>query len=250
MRPDGDPDDYGLPPVDVVVPDDARDLEADLLAYRREQRRARRRRRRTRLRTPITRLGVAAPIIAAALLLAVLTGTLLTVFGPRAAPRPAGSPVATSAGRPGEVGGVLPDGAVVLNGRLVPAIDVRPGVIGIVRPGCECAAMITEIARQARNAEIKFWLTTDRRGTRLSAAEALKHSRGLAGDVPEGMPQVVEDRAGTLADTYAPPSDTPGRFTAVLVHADGVVAEVMQAPEPTGLPDEMRALRQPSTTGS
>ena len=31
-------DDSGLPPVDIVVPDDARELERDVQAYRREQR--------------------------------------------------------------------------------------------------------------------------------------------------------------------------------------------------------------------
>ncbi|WP_262402492.1 hypothetical protein [Actinomadura sp. CNU-125] len=40
MRSDGDPDpdDYGLPRVDIVVPDDARELDRDVVAYRREER--------------------------------------------------------------------------------------------------------------------------------------------------------------------------------------------------------------------
>ncbi|HEY8479887.1 MAG TPA: hypothetical protein VIL71_08675, partial [Spirillospora sp.] len=91
MRPDGDdqePDDYGLPRVDVVVPDDARELERDVLAYRREQRRQRRRRRIRRLTRPLTRFGIAVPIIAVALLMALLSGILMTAFGPKPAPRP------------------------------------------------------------------------------------------------------------------------------------------------------------------
>lgn len=97
MRPDGgdpEPDDYGLPRIDVVVPDDARELERDVVAYRREERRRRRRERTRRLARPFTRFGVAIPIIAGALLVALLSGVLMTAFGPRPAPRPTGAQLA------------------------------------------------------------------------------------------------------------------------------------------------------------
>src|SRR6202000_3005825 len=46
-------DDGNLPPVNVVIPDDARALDRDVLAYRREQRAKRRRQRLTRLLRPL-----------------------------------------------------------------------------------------------------------------------------------------------------------------------------------------------------
>ena len=47
-------DDFPLPPVDIEIPDDARDLARDVQAYHRERRAARRRRRLGRLHAPLT----------------------------------------------------------------------------------------------------------------------------------------------------------------------------------------------------
>jgi hypothetical protein len=73
-------DDSGLPPVDIEVPDDARELDRDVQAYHREQRALRRRQRRLRLHAPLTRDGVVLPLLASCLVLALIAGTLLTVF--------------------------------------------------------------------------------------------------------------------------------------------------------------------------
>ena len=56
----GDPgrDDYGLPPIDVVIPDDARELDRDVQAYQRELRAQRRRQRARSLRGQIGRAHV------------------------------------------------------------------------------------------------------------------------------------------------------------------------------------------------
>ena len=48
-------DDSGLPPVNIVIPDDARELDRDVLAYRRELRAQRRRRQLMRLARPFSR---------------------------------------------------------------------------------------------------------------------------------------------------------------------------------------------------
>src|SRR5690349_9296546 len=78
----GDPgrDDYGLPPVDIEIPDDARDLDADVLAYRRELRSRRRRMLARRFYGPLTRDGMVLPVLAGCLALTLLAATLLTVF--------------------------------------------------------------------------------------------------------------------------------------------------------------------------
>ena len=78
----GDPgrDDYGLPPVDIEIPDDARELDRDVQAYHRELRAQRWRRRTRRLQGPLTRDGMVLPLLAGCLALTLLAGTLLTVF--------------------------------------------------------------------------------------------------------------------------------------------------------------------------
>jgi hypothetical protein len=73
-------DDTGLPPVDIEIPDDARELDRDVQAYYREQRAERRRLRQRRLHRTITRDGFLLPLLACFLILALITGTLLTIF--------------------------------------------------------------------------------------------------------------------------------------------------------------------------
>jgi hypothetical protein len=79
---DGDPgrDEYGLPRVDIEIPDDARELYPDMLAYYREQRALRRFQRAARLRAMVRRDGVVMPLIAACLVLALLAGMVLTML--------------------------------------------------------------------------------------------------------------------------------------------------------------------------
>jgi len=73
-------DEYGLPPVDIEIPDDARELDRDVQAYYRELRAERRRQRRHRWRGSLARDGIVLPLLACCLILALITGTLLTVF--------------------------------------------------------------------------------------------------------------------------------------------------------------------------
>ena len=82
MNSGGEPerDDTGLPPVDIEIPDDARELDRDVQAYFRELRAERRRLRRSRLHGGLARDGVVLPLLACCLILALITGTLLTVF--------------------------------------------------------------------------------------------------------------------------------------------------------------------------
>src|SRR5262252_4548808 len=78
----GDPgrDDYGLPPVDIEVPDDARELDREVQAYHRELRSLRRRLLARKLYGPLTRDGMVLPLLAGCLALTLLAATLLTVF--------------------------------------------------------------------------------------------------------------------------------------------------------------------------
>ena len=73
-------DDTGLPPVDIEIPDDARELDRDVQAYYRERRAERRRQRHHRMHGRIARDGIVLPLLACCLILALIAGTLLTVF--------------------------------------------------------------------------------------------------------------------------------------------------------------------------
>ena len=65
------------PPLDVQIPDDARELERDMLAYRREVRAARRKRRLRRIMP--SQAGIM-PLIASILAVCLVAGMMLSVF--------------------------------------------------------------------------------------------------------------------------------------------------------------------------
>src|SRR5262249_2834592 len=150
-----DRDDSGLPPVDIEIPDDARELDRDVQSYHRELRALRRHQRHRRWRRPLTRESVVLPLLASCMVLALIAGTLLTVFtaapgdgfpgvpgptGTSGIPRPPASarvtppdsPTAAPARR-------LPGKAIELGGGgriLLPTMtDV---VLALVPAGCGC----------------------------------------------------------------------------------------------------------------
>ncbi|MFC5183933.1 hypothetical protein [Actinomadura harenae] len=232
MRPDGDPehDDHGLPHVDVVVPDDARELDRDVIAYHREQRQLRRRARYRRLAGPFARFGVAIPIITGALLIALVSGLLMTALGTRPEPRPTHVALAPHPSAPeGQKGGYLPTGDVTQP----PAKDrtslrdLRPGVIAIVSPKCSCSAVVADLAKRTQDLRFKMWLVADRRGSTASGNETIKSLRALAGTAHDGDPIVLDDLTGVLAKDYANQNGHPAiGLTAVFVGNDGVVSDV------------------------
>ena len=82
MNPGGEPerDDTGLPPVDIEIPDDARELDRDVQAYHRELRAERRRQHWRSVHHRFGSDGIVLPLLACCLILALITGTLLTIF--------------------------------------------------------------------------------------------------------------------------------------------------------------------------
>src|SRR5215831_20438715 len=128
----GDPgrDDYGLPPVDIEVPDDARELARDVQAYHRELRARRRQHLAKRFYGPVTRDGMVLPLLAGCLALTLLAATLLTVFTARQAaislrpPRPGTS----HAARPSRPGAALLNATVFVGGTPV-ILNSLPGAV-------------------------------------------------------------------------------------------------------------------------
>ena len=86
-------------PLDIQVPDDARELERDILAYHRELRAKRRRSRLRRLAAPFSGKGTIMPLLASILAVCLVAGAMLSVatFSPangsrHEVPQPTGRP--------------------------------------------------------------------------------------------------------------------------------------------------------------
>ena len=76
------------PPLDIQIPDDARELDRDVLAYHRELRARRRRSRLRRLASPFAGEGTIMPLLASILAVCLVAGAMLSVatFSPQMAP--------------------------------------------------------------------------------------------------------------------------------------------------------------------
>jgi hypothetical protein len=227
-------DDSGLPPVDIEVPDDARELDRDVQAYRRELRALRRRERRMRLHLPLTHDGVVLPLLASVLVMALIAGTLLTVFtaGPGGelsggGARPTAKATATSSGptassppvrspsisapdsltaKPGKE---LPDKPVRINGGPVGLTGLTPAVLLLVPARCKCAAAARQLVKQALAASLHIYLFA-------GPGQAATVHR-LAAQAP-GQVFAAEDMTGALSHAY-PHSG----LTALLARQDGTV---------------------------
>jgi hypothetical protein len=200
----GDPgrDDFGLPPIDIEIPDDARELERDVQAYHRELRAQRWRRRTHRLAVPLTRDGLVLPLLAGCLALTLLAGTLLTVFSSTEMTAP-------SLGRPGHQ---LPDAIVLVGGMEAPLSSLNGSVLALVPPGCRCGHL-RQLALEADRAGVQLYVV----GTHGVQVVGLTHRTGL------GASHAVEDTEGALGSAYRPVT-----LTAVLVKANGSVAKIVR----------------------
>ena len=75
-------------PLDIQIPDDARELDRDVLAYHREVRAQRRRKRLHRLAGPFSGRATVMPLLASILAVCLVAGAMLSVatFSPATAP--------------------------------------------------------------------------------------------------------------------------------------------------------------------
>lgn len=228
-------DDYGLPPVDVEVPDDARELDPDVQAYRRELRSLRRRILAKRLYGPLTRDGMVLPLFAGCLALTLLAATLLTVFtvgqgtlsgplsrsaavhsgtalgaGPQLGPRDPG----TRAPATGLGGGPLPGTTVVVGGEQGTLRQLTGSVLVLVLipRSCQCFRDVRQLFLQASAGGAETYLI----GTDGAQVDGFTGRLGLS------VMHAVEDSENSL-----PPAYHTARLTAVLVRADGAVARIV-----------------------
>jgi hypothetical protein len=204
-------DDGSLPPVNIVIPDDARELDRDVLAYRREIRAKRRRQRFMRLLRPFNRSGLGGPtaivpLIALCLALALVGGALLSVvtMNPAEAPTVTSTPTAQT-GQPSGLT-TLPTGSVLIAERDVPVRSLVRSVLALVPADCDCGQQWDRLEGQAVAAGVAlYFVATGEPSQR--AAEASQYVYGRA--------VVVDDADGVLANAYRPDG-----LTVLLVDGD------------------------------
>lgn len=233
MNPGGEPerDETGLPPVDIDIPDDARELDRDVHAYRRELRAQRRSQRHGRWHRSLRKDGVALPLLACCLILALITGTLLTVFtatsNPSASRLPS-SPVTEPArsGAPGMVvlgNQVLPGAVLTVGGSPVPMQSLGRAMLVLVPPGCGCAETfrwLAEVASQAGAAAFVIY-------TPATKSEVQSLHRGLGRALGERV-TLAEETDNVLSPDRVPSGLPAGELTAILVAPDHLATWVTQ----------------------
>jgi hypothetical protein len=233
-------DEPGLPPVDIEIPDDARELERDVQAYFREQRALRRRRRTSRWHRSLGRDGIVLPLLACCLILALIAGTLLTVFTATSDQNqtggvPGGSGSAAPATFPA---GLLPRAVLAVGGGSpIRADSLTQAMLVLVPANCNCSATLGWLADVAVSAHVHaaylvytpaakasvqqmYGQLSSRRQAALTLAEEKDGVLTSPARIPAGIPAhtltailVARDRGATYASRLSPADDP-----ATLIH--------------------------------
>lgn len=215
-------DDSGLPPVNIRIPDDARELERDVLAYHREVRARRRRQRLRRIFAPVSGPGTALPLIATCMALSLIAGVMLSflTIGPASAPthsttqpsataRPATpSAGARSPGTPATfTSAQLPEATVQLNGRGQDLRSLAFDVLILIPSSCGCGSVLSQLVSQSISAKVPVYFVESGPVTTELASLIAHYGRGKAA--------AVYDTGAVLQAAFA-----PSGVTALLVHQD------------------------------
>ena len=266
MNHGGEPahDDYGLPRVDVEIPDDARELYRDVQAYHRELRALRRHQRSDRWRAPLRSSGMVVPLIAGCLVLAMIAGMVLTMFsaspefsnitgqvkptpgarhaghagraaGPaRQSSQSPGSPSATgtpSSGPSRTTSLVLPDKTISVQGMPVRLRGLTLAALAVVPANCGCARVVGQLLAQAMAAGITVYL--------VGRKSSLTDLKSLATGRASGTALVAIDADNAFGKAYLNRGPTM-----LLVDSHGQVTKTS-----TLTPDFQRKLQDLQTTG-
>jgi hypothetical protein len=206
-------DDGSLPPVNIVIPDDARELDRDVLAYRREIRAQRRRRRLMRLLRPLNRSGLGGPtaivpLIALCLALALVGGALLSVvtMNPADAPTVTSTPTSAQTDLPSGLT-TLPAGNVRIAGQTESVRSLISSVLALVPAGCDCGGQLDRLSGQAVAADVPIYFVGAGATSQQLAAETTLYGDNHA--------VAADDADGVLAKAYRPDG-----LTVLLVYSD------------------------------
>lgn len=228
---DSDPgrDDGSLPPVDVVIPDDARELARDVLAYRREIRARRRRDRMLRTLGPFGRIGFIRhggifPLIASCVALSLLAGTMLSVV----TISPASAPTTTPAVR-----ATLPTGSVMLDdGDTMSTTALEGTLLALIPQSCQCGTTLKDLAAKAKAANVGvYFIYPTNTGLKDASAETNRDGDGIA--------RTAFDSGAALFHAF-----TAYQLTVILVDSQGTVRRIVQSfPAEPDLTPDMNVLR-------
>lgn len=234
-------DDGGLPPVNIVIPDDARDLDRDVLAYHRELRAKRRRQRIMRLFGPLRRHGPGGhaailPLIATCAALSMLAGAMLSVM----TISPASAPTVSSAARPtasapaGHSQAVtkLPSGTVQVDSRAVPVRSLVSSALALIPAGCDCGPALRRLASQAAAAGVSLYFVAS--GAQMPQLASLTAQDG------GGTAIAAYDTGNLLGAAYH-----PAGLTVLLIYSDATALVVTALPADFQLTSELSRLSQP-----
>jgi hypothetical protein len=220
--------DDGPSPVNIVIPDDARELDRDVLAYRREQRAQRRRERLMLLVWPFRKLGLRGhaavlPLIAICVAVSMLVGVMLSVvtISPAVAPTVSPSPAA-SASRPATsvtpASGAsllpataplssVPAGTIHVGSRSMPVRDLVSSVLALIPANCSCGTSLRRLAGQASAARAAVYFVGE--GAASTQVQSLLATYG------DGSAIAAYDTSGVLDHRYRPDG-----LTLLMVYAD------------------------------
>jgi hypothetical protein len=190
-------DDTGLPPVDVQIPDDARELDRDVQAYHRELRALRRDRRSRRVHGLLSRDSMVVPLLICCLVFALISGTLLTLFTATSIDQ--GMPGQGSAPPQGPVGHQVPAAVasdqVTIGGTKHPLRTLGPAVLLQVPAGCRaCGNAVRQVATLDFGAGVGTYLLYTGGGSATTSKLARQLGHGVV---------TAQDVTGSLARRMA-----------------------------------------------
>jgi hypothetical protein len=234
--PPSDADDFNngdLSDLGIVIPDDLRDLDDEVRAYRRELRGARRRAllrhplsgRRHAPPTPVRGRGArpSIPVLIIALLLplAMVMAMILIVLPQSLRSQPHSLPLANVRTPAGALGGTLPAGDVIMSDHPVALRYLRPAALVLVPASCSgsssCDDLLSGVADEAAFHGVPLYLVAES-GTQAQLDDLMR----VSGEFPTVVAIGVDPE--NLLSVYR-----PAGLTVVPVHADGVVNVVDRA---------------------
>ncbi len=236
------------PRCNIVVPDDARDLDRDVLAYRREMRAKRRRQRLRHLSRPLRAAGFGRPtaiipLIAVCLAISLVGGAVLSVatMSPASAPTLSG-PQAGQPAAPAATLAALPPGNVQLDRGAVAVRTLTTSAIALVPADCDCGTGLQRLAGQAAAAHVKlFFAGTSQPIAQLDAladrygARGGHRRRGPRQRPDDGVPPGRPDRAAGVQGRQRRGAARPARRTSMLsttLHQLGKPSAALNAGQP------------------
>jgi hypothetical protein len=224
-------DDFPLPPVDIKIPDDARELDREVQAYRREQRAARRRRWLGRLHAPLTKDGLVLPLLAGCLVMVMVSGVLLTVFSasnsgapttfrPSSSSSPQNPEISAAGGSTASPAAPslpqLVDATVVVGGHAQAIHKLLPAVLALAPAGCQCTPALRQLRRQAAAHKVPLYLVT--------TVDAEPAAARLARAAGQPASRIAQDRTGRVTAELNPLQSAHG-LAAAFVRQDGGIAD-------------------------